>query len=451
MDVTLCKCGAKKNKYFPFCLDCKKKQKLCKEQFCSAFTNKPLCKKHWKKSEQGDIDECPQCGLYKNAQYLFCLGCGEKADEEDKQSVRRYDQVPFQDVSVDPKASDKRRLYHHQQEQCVYCGNVYQYDELQVEHMIPKVRGGSDHIRNCQLACRRCNQAKGTMTDIEFREKYASYLPQQERTPAQPPIDPEKLQTTGPSSSPSSETPSPPKDPVERRVKPGRTSISRTEELRRKLGLVSKYRDSTSAPLQRRDSVERRVTPEHSKEKDSEHKNSDQRLKTVLEILEGSEEKDSERKDSSPAPPQQENTPPQRPIDPEKSRPSVLPKPAFEDSARPQGPVKRKDSASASLERILLYGAICLALITIAVLSLDTTEDPQVVLPSPDSGLTSESPATLPLSESDTADEPSATSSPSESDSTKAPQASLPLSESDSVKASQAALPPSVPELAEKQ
>lgn len=441
MDVTLCKCGVKKNKYFPFCLECKKKQKLCKEQFCSAFTNKPLCKKHWKKSEQGDIDECPQCGLYKNAQYLFCRGCGEKANEEDKQSVRRYDQVPFQDVSVDPKASDKRRLYHHQQERCVYCGNVYQYDELQIEHMIPKVRGGSDHIRNCQLACRRCNQAKGTLTDIQFREKYASYLPQQERTPAQPPIDPEKLQTVAPSGDPievdhhaeqwrkirRSETPSRPRDPVERRVKPGRTSISRTEELRRKLGLVDKYGNSVSASSQSEDPPGYRVK------------------------LERSEEKDSERKDSDPALSQPEKTPPQRPIGSERPRPSMPPKPSSEDSARPQGLVKRKDNASASPEKILLYGVICLVLITIVVLNLDTTEAPQVALPPPDSGLISESPVTLPLSELDTADEPPATSSPSESDSTKASQASLPLSESDSVKASQAVLPPSVPESAEKQ
>ena len=41
--------------------------------------------------------------------------------------------------------------------------------------------------------CISCNLAKGTMTDIEFREKHAGYLPQQERTPADPPIDPELL------------------------------------------------------------------------------------------------------------------------------------------------------------------------------------------------------------------------------------------------------------------
>ena len=62
-------------------------------------------------------------------------------------------------------------MFDKQQGKCVYCGNVYQYDELQIEHMIPKALGGSDHIRNCQLACRHCNQAKGTMTDIEFRQK----------------------------------------------------------------------------------------------------------------------------------------------------------------------------------------------------------------------------------------------------------------------------------------
>ena len=84
-------------------------------------------------------------------------------------------------------------MFHDQQGKCVYCGNEYKYDELEIEHMIPKARGGPDHIRNCQLACGSCNLAKGTKTDIEFRQDHASYLPQKERTPADPPIDPELL------------------------------------------------------------------------------------------------------------------------------------------------------------------------------------------------------------------------------------------------------------------
>jgi hypothetical protein len=49
--------------------------------------------------------------------------------------------------------------------QCAYCGarNV----PLEVEHIVPKSKGGTDRISNLTLACRDCNQAKG---DLDVRE-----------------------------------------------------------------------------------------------------------------------------------------------------------------------------------------------------------------------------------------------------------------------------------------
>ena len=49
---------------------------------------------------------------------------------------------------------------------CAYCGatNV----PLQIEHIIPKARGGSNRVSNLTLACAPCNTAKGTQTAAEF-------------------------------------------------------------------------------------------------------------------------------------------------------------------------------------------------------------------------------------------------------------------------------------------
>ena len=49
---------------------------------------------------------------------------------------------------------------------CAYCGitNV----QLQVEHIVPKARGGSDRVSNLTLSCEPCNLAKGTNTAAEF-------------------------------------------------------------------------------------------------------------------------------------------------------------------------------------------------------------------------------------------------------------------------------------------
>lgn len=49
---------------------------------------------------------------------------------------------------------------------CAYCGK--EGVPLQVEHMTPKARGGSDRITNLTLACAPCNQRKGTQTAAEF-------------------------------------------------------------------------------------------------------------------------------------------------------------------------------------------------------------------------------------------------------------------------------------------
>ncbi|MCB9436420.1 MAG: HNH endonuclease [Anaerolineales bacterium] len=50
--------------------------------------------------------------------------------------------------------------------QCVYCGvkNV----PLEVEHIIPKARGGSNRVSNLTVACHACNQSKGNQTAAEF-------------------------------------------------------------------------------------------------------------------------------------------------------------------------------------------------------------------------------------------------------------------------------------------
>jgi 5-methylcytosine-specific restriction endonuclease McrA len=52
------------------------------------------------------------------------------------------------------------------QRRCAYCGaeNL----PLQIEHIVPKARGGSDRVSNLTLACESCNQRKGAQTAAEF-------------------------------------------------------------------------------------------------------------------------------------------------------------------------------------------------------------------------------------------------------------------------------------------
>src|SRR5260370_22580611 len=52
---------------------------------------------------------------------------------------------------------------------CTYCGteNV----PLQIEHIYPRAKGGSNRVSNLCLACEPCNTAKGTQAIREFLAK----------------------------------------------------------------------------------------------------------------------------------------------------------------------------------------------------------------------------------------------------------------------------------------
>lgn len=49
---------------------------------------------------------------------------------------------------------------------CAYCGK--EGVPLEVEHIVPKSRGGSNRVSNLTLACRDCNEKKGSNTAEEF-------------------------------------------------------------------------------------------------------------------------------------------------------------------------------------------------------------------------------------------------------------------------------------------
>ena len=57
---------------------------------------------------------------------------------------------------------------------CVYCGATA---ALEVDHVIPIARGGTDDAANTVPACAGCNRHKGTKTGDEFRVWLAEQPP----------------------------------------------------------------------------------------------------------------------------------------------------------------------------------------------------------------------------------------------------------------------------------
>lgn len=54
---------------------------------------------------------------------------------------------------------------------CAYCGKEIAYKDMQVDHVHPQYKGGSDDIDNLVPACRACNFRKGTLSVEHFRRE----------------------------------------------------------------------------------------------------------------------------------------------------------------------------------------------------------------------------------------------------------------------------------------
>lgn len=51
---------------------------------------------------------------------------------------------------------------------CYYCGEKFERNELHIDHIIPKSKGGKDILENFVSACIKCNLIKGNLSVSEF-------------------------------------------------------------------------------------------------------------------------------------------------------------------------------------------------------------------------------------------------------------------------------------------
>ena len=58
-------------------------------------------------------------------------------------------------------AANRRTLYGDQAGDCAGCGAHFEARHLEVDHIIARRRGGTDHLDNLQLLCSSCNRIKG--------------------------------------------------------------------------------------------------------------------------------------------------------------------------------------------------------------------------------------------------------------------------------------------------
>lgn len=65
---------------------------------------------------------------------------------------------------------DRKAVYEKYDGCCAYCGKPIEFMDMQVDHIIPKIRGGTDEFENLNPSCRRCNHYKRQMSLEAFRD-----------------------------------------------------------------------------------------------------------------------------------------------------------------------------------------------------------------------------------------------------------------------------------------
>lgn len=63
----------------------------------------------------------------------------------------------------------RHRLYGEQEGVCAGCDTHFPFRVMDVDHIMPRSRGGTDHPDNLQLLCSGCNRSKGGRTMAEWR------------------------------------------------------------------------------------------------------------------------------------------------------------------------------------------------------------------------------------------------------------------------------------------
>lgn len=62
----------------------------------------------------------------------------------------------------------RRRVIERDGFYCVYCDEDLRDGEIHLDHVIPESQGGTTTYDNLQVTCRKCNLAKGALTESEF-------------------------------------------------------------------------------------------------------------------------------------------------------------------------------------------------------------------------------------------------------------------------------------------
>ena len=83
--------------------------------------------------------------------------------------IHRTDTPQRTDVGkLPPYRTHKHALFGKQEGLCAGCRMMFPFQNFEVDHVVPKSKGGTDHPDNLQLLCSACNRLKGDRPNAAF-------------------------------------------------------------------------------------------------------------------------------------------------------------------------------------------------------------------------------------------------------------------------------------------
>jgi 5-methylcytosine-specific restriction endonuclease McrA len=77
-------------------------------------------------------------------------------------ALKLYDRLPETDIKF-----TRRNIYEHYGHRCCYCGKRFPTSELNLDHVVPRSRGGATSWDNIVTSCIPCNLRKSDKTPKE--------------------------------------------------------------------------------------------------------------------------------------------------------------------------------------------------------------------------------------------------------------------------------------------
>jgi 5-methylcytosine-specific restriction endonuclease McrA len=151
------------------CRDCSNKN-LSPSIFCFSCNEKEKRYRFIRRNKLKRLGICPVCGVNKPPMgAITCLECVHRAVNHKKKRFFHSRSVHFNNAfNTSHTACDLASIWRKQKGLCVLSGRLLTPENAELDHVLPKSRGGSHDTSNLQWVVKEVNRCKRDLLESEF-------------------------------------------------------------------------------------------------------------------------------------------------------------------------------------------------------------------------------------------------------------------------------------------